>query len=86
MSNKKPSRRAEKPHLSHWRQEEKARTLGGVPPKGLLSPCCGGRCRTSAEFSLFFLSLDFCLCACAFFSDVSDVCPLSFLLGELSYL
>ena len=34
MSNKKLSRRAEKPRLSRWRQKEKAKTLGGRPPQG----------------------------------------------------
>ena len=56
MSNKKPSRRAEKPRLGHWRHEEEARTLGGVPPKGLLSPCCGVCCRALTEFLSFSFS------------------------------
>ena len=39
--------------------EAEGKDLGGKTPKGLLSPCSSSRCRTSAEFSLFFLSLDF---------------------------
>ena len=76
MSNKKLSRRAEKPCLSHWRQKEKARTLGGYPPKGLLSPCSGGRCRTSAEFSLFSFSEFLCfVCDSSSIFLRSVVCP-----------